>query len=106
MTPLLWKPAVFSPNECWRGLRAIWMTACASRFERRWRGEPNSAEIGALKGRYQKHLQRYQADKTRPPSLSRSGCPPRPMNLNVAEHAAWTSVCNILLNLDETITRE
>ena len=31
---------------------------------------------------------------------------PQLPKLDVAEHAAWTSVCNILLNLDEAITRE
>jgi hypothetical protein len=38
--------------------------------------------------------------------MASAGESPRPANLNAAEHAAWTSVANVILNLDETITRE
>ena len=31
---------------------------------------------------------------------------PRPAGVEPAEVAAWTGVCNAILNLDETITRE
>ena len=68
--------------------------------------EPTAGELSALKARYENHLKRYQADKDAAAKLVQAGLSPRPANLDVAEHAAWTSVCNILLNLDETITRE
>ncbi len=68
--------------------------------------EPAPAELQALKARYEKHLQRYQTDRDAAAKLVQTGLSPRPTGLDVAEHAAWTSVCNILLNLDETITRE
>ncbi|MCE9533475.1 MAG: PSD1 and planctomycete cytochrome C domain-containing protein [Planctomycetes bacterium] len=68
--------------------------------------EPNSAELDALRTRYEKHLERYRADKAAAAKLVQVGQFTRPTNLDAAEHAAWTSVCNILLNLDETITRE
>ena len=38
--------------------------------------------------------------------LVKAGRYPAPNNMDPAEHAAWTAVANVLLNLDETITRE
>ncbi len=67
---------------------------------------PAAAELGVLKARYEKTLPRYQADRDAASKLVHVGNYPRLANLDVAEHAAWTSVCNILLNLDESITRE
>jgi hypothetical protein len=67
---------------------------------------PSSAELQFLKGHYETNLSRYQGDKDAASKLIAVGMSPRPMNLDVAEHAAWTSVCNILLNLDEAIMRE
>jgi hypothetical protein len=68
--------------------------------------DPATSELRALKARYESHLQRYRADNDAASKLVAAGLAPRPANLDVAEHAAWASVCNILLNLDETITRE
>jgi len=35
-----------------------------------------------------------------------AGMAPRAANLDITLHAAWTGVAHMLLNLDETITRE
>jgi len=67
---------------------------------------PSPAELRLLKAHYEKNLRRYQANIDAAAKLVEVGMSPRPMNLDVAEHAAWTSVCNILLNLDEAIMRE
>ena len=39
-------------------------------------------------------------------ALITAGKYPPAKNLDPAEHAAWTGLANILLNLDETLTRE
>lgn len=67
---------------------------------------PTPAELHLLMAHYEKNLRRYQANKDAAAKLVEVGLSPRPKNLDVAEHAAWTSVCNILLNLDEAIMRE
>lgn len=67
---------------------------------------PTAAEGQLLKSHYDKNLQRYQANKEAAAKVVQVGLASRPANLDVVELAAWTSVCNILLNLDETITRE
>jgi|GEM_PF-6724247 len=38
-------------------------------------------------------------------ALSTAGMAARPEHLDYTEHAAWTAFANVLLNLDETITR-
>ena len=67
---------------------------------------PSAPELGLLRVLYEKNLRRYQADKDAAVNLVQVGLSPRPANLDAAEHAAWTSVCNILLNLDEAIMRD
>jgi hypothetical protein len=67
---------------------------------------PSAAELRLLKDHYEKNLTRYQVNKDAAAKLVAVGMSPRPANLDIADHAAWTSVCNILLNLDEAITRE
>ena len=44
-------------------------------------------------------------DETAAKALIAAGRAPRPPELDAAEHAAWTAVANVILNLDETITR-
>lgn len=67
---------------------------------------PSAAELRVLKSHYEKNLERFQSNKDAAAKLVQVGMYQRPANLDIAEHAAWTSVCNILLNLDETIMRE
>ncbi len=67
---------------------------------------PTAQEAKALKARYETQLARFQADRDAASKLVNFGSHPRPANLDVAEHAAWTAIANLLLNLDETVTRE
>jgi hypothetical protein len=53
----------------------------------------------------QKHLNEYRNAETEAARLRQVGDAPAPQELNAAEHAAWTSVARIILNLHETITR-
>ena len=50
-------------------------------------------------------LTRYRADESAARALSTAGKAPQPAGLDSAEHAAWTAAANVILNLDETITR-
>jgi hypothetical protein len=67
---------------------------------------PTLLEVNALKARYETQLARFQVDRDAASKLVNVGSHPRPANLDVAEHAAWTAIANLLLNLDETVTRE
>jgi len=67
---------------------------------------PSAAELQLLKVHYEKNLRRYQANRDAASKLVQIGMSPRAESLDIAEHAAWTSVCNIMLNLDEAIMRE
>jgi hypothetical protein len=67
---------------------------------------PAAAELDVLRTRYQQQLKHYQAHRDAAEQLVNAGTYPRPVILDVAEHAAWTTVASMLLNLDETITRE
>ncbi|HEU4753454.1 MAG TPA: DUF1553 domain-containing protein, partial [Armatimonadota bacterium] len=59
--------------------------------------------LGAL---YAEMLAGYRRDPNTAAKLVSTGEWPRPKDLDPAELAAWTCVCNAILNLDETITRE
>ncbi len=68
--------------------------------------EPSQAERAALKKQLSILLDRYKKDKKSAEAVVRVGQSPRPETLDVSEQAAWTGLCNVLLNLDETLTRE
>jgi hypothetical protein len=67
---------------------------------------PNDRELQVLQRLFTAHLTRFQADGAAAKAMVSNGSAPRPENLPVAELAAWTAMGNVLLNLDETITRE
>ncbi len=65
-----------------------------------------AAERQSLGRLYRETLEVYRKDRDGALKLASVGEWARPAELDPAEHAAWTCVCNALLNLDETITRE
>lgn len=67
---------------------------------------PRDKELEVLQRLYTAHLAKYQADGAAAKSLVSNGAAPRADALPTAELAAWTALGNVLLNLDETITRE
>jgi hypothetical protein len=67
---------------------------------------PSAAELAVLKRRYVQQHDRYRADRDAASKLVHAGNYPRAADLDVVEHAAWTAVAQMVLNLDETITRE
>ncbi len=68
--------------------------------------KPDTQEVQVIKTRYQLLLARYQKDTKAAENMVKAGKAPRAEKLDVAEHAAWTGLANLLLNLDETLTRE
>lgn len=67
---------------------------------------PNEAESTTLRALLKEQLHLYRADLDAASQLVANGQYPQAEGLDPAEHAAWTAVCNVLLNLDETITKE
>jgi hypothetical protein len=62
-------------------------------------------ERDLLRALLDKHQAEYAADKDAARKLVNTGQYAVPKDLDVAELAAWTSVARVILNLDETITR-
>jgi hypothetical protein len=67
--------------------------------------EADSSEAQRLAIVLEKHRAEYAADPESAEALVSVGISPRPDDANPAELAAWTSVSRVLLNLNETITR-
>jgi hypothetical protein len=67
---------------------------------------PRDKELAVLQRIYDSSLAKYQSDSAAATAMVNNGSAARPAQLPVAELAAWTTVGNVLLNLDETITRE
>jgi hypothetical protein len=68
--------------------------------------QPSERELAILTDQLQQHLAHYQGDAEAATRLLSVGESPRDAVLDPAEHAAYTMVANVLLNLDETITKE
>ena len=66
---------------------------------------PPAAEAILVDG-FQRHLERYQADRGAALDLIRQGESARDETLDVAELASYTMVANLILNFDGTITKE
>jgi hypothetical protein len=67
---------------------------------------PTPTEVEILSGTYKRLHARYATDKEAATKLVSAGEAPRNTTLDVVEHAAMTGVCTLLLNLDETLTRQ
>jgi hypothetical protein len=67
--------------------------------------EAESEETALLVDMLKEHRAEYLADPKAAEALVSVGISPQPDGENVSELAAWTSVSRVLLNLNETITR-
>jgi hypothetical protein len=67
---------------------------------------PRSAELQVLMRGFDEHLTRYRNDRNAAEELISSGESPRDDRLDVSELAAYTAVAGLILNLDETVTKE
>ena len=67
--------------------------------------KPAPEEIAVVRGAFERHLVSYQKAADAAAKLIRQGESKPTPGLAVPELAAWTLVANLILNLDETITR-
>ncbi|MBL9132052.1 MAG: DUF1553 domain-containing protein, partial [Verrucomicrobiaceae bacterium] len=67
---------------------------------------PSGDEMKVLRVQLQKQRAQYAADPASAPKLLTTGESKRDEKLDAAEHAAWTGLCLMLLNLDEVLSRE
>jgi mono/diheme cytochrome c family protein len=67
---------------------------------------PGSAELDVLTRTCDLQRAHYRRHRAAAAALVRVGETPLPRDLDVSELAAWTATASLLLNLDETITRE
>ena len=80
----------------------------AARLEFAWRlalsRPPSEQERAILNRTLTKQLATYQQDKEAAKKFASVGDLPRPEGVDEGELAAWTAVCNVILNLNEAIT--
>ena len=67
--------------------------------------KPNKNEVKRLVALYNDELVRYKTDAKSAEKIATSELGKAPDKTNLDELAAWTVVANVLLNLDETITK-
>jgi hypothetical protein len=67
---------------------------------------PSPRELEILVASLQQYLVRYQNDRTAAEELTRSGEAPLDTSIDQRELAAYTAVASLILNLDETLTKE
>ena len=75
-------------------------------FEHAVARSPSAAERQALAEIWQQQKSLYKQEKAAAAQLVGQGASVKAENLDTVEHAAWTALASVLLNLDETITRE
>ena len=70
-------------------------------FRRCLSRHPDAGELKTLQSFLDRQIERFSETKNKPEALAGPGD-----EGNVKERAAWTALCRVLLNLDETITKE
>jgi hypothetical protein len=66
---------------------------------------PRASELAVLRGQFQAQLADFRRDRDSALKVLSVGESPRDESLDAAELAAWTMVANVILNLDETLTK-
>ncbi len=67
---------------------------------------PDAGEAAVLRDSFDHYLARYQADRGAAEKLLAEGESPRDQSLDPVEQAGYAAVASLILNLDETITKE
>jgi hypothetical protein len=67
---------------------------------------PTAKETAILLGRLEKLRGQFAADSAAAVQLASVGEAARPEGLDPIEHAAWTALCSLLMNLDEVLSKE
>lgn len=81
-----------------------------ARLERAFRlaalRRPSTRELAVLRAGLERHRATFAHDRAAAAKLVQAGEAPRPHDVDIDELAAYTAVCNLILNLDEVITKE
>jgi hypothetical protein len=83
-----------------------WDARLTSAFRRAVCRAPSANDLTLLRRALDRQLAIYQADTAATQALLAVGESKTKATLPPAEHAAFTSVCLAILNLDEALTRE
>ena len=67
---------------------------------------PTADEQRIVLALYQGAIERFRGDKTAAEKLVAVGDAPREPGIDVVELAGWTTIASVVLNLDETISKE
>jgi hypothetical protein len=67
---------------------------------------PRPRELAVLRAGLEQHLADYRQERAAALKLASAGEFPPRANVDAVELAAYTAICNLLLNLDEVITKE
>ena len=68
--------------------------------------KPTAVETKILRSRLKTLKTQFAADTAAATELLKAGESPRDEKLNPIEHAAFTTLCSLILNLDETLTKQ
>ncbi len=74
-------------------------------FELATSRQPSEKEVALLAGEVARQAKLFEADPSAAEALLGVGDAPRNEALDAVEHAAWTNLASLILNLDETITK-
>jgi hypothetical protein len=82
----------------------------AERLSHGWRlalaRAPDEKELSTLEKGFQRHLAHFKGNSAKAKPLLAIGEKSADESIDPVEHAAYTAMANLILNLDETITRE
>jgi hypothetical protein len=67
---------------------------------------PNHDEINILMTRLERSIEAFSQAPSEAASLLAEGASKPGTDLNPVEHAAYTNICNLILNLDETLSKQ
>ncbi len=67
---------------------------------------PGASELAVLRRSLDRWREKYSADRDAAEKLLSVGALPRDEDLEIVEHAAYTAVARVLMNLSEAITKE
>jgi hypothetical protein len=75
-------------------------------FKRTLARPPEAAELAELKKLHDEQKELFTKDAKSAEALVKTGKFARPTDIDVVEHATWTALANVLMNLDEFVMRE
>ncbi len=67
---------------------------------------PTAPEAAVLLARLEKLRAQFTAEPAAAEKLAAVGVAARPATLDAVEHAAWTALCSLMMNLDEALSKE